>query len=82
MGGKELVAIQSSNNPISIEMMTVEFICKFTVDPTTPTSVVEIQSISNPLCVFKNYGGSKSEYLCALPQRYWSRFFGDRIIRR
>ena len=69
MGGKELVVIQSSNNPISIEMMTVEFICKFT-------------SISNPLCVFKNYGGSKSEYLCALPQRYWSRFFGDRIIRR
>ena len=43
---------------------------------------VEIQSISNPLCVFKNYGGSKSEYFCASPQRYWSRFFGDRIIRR
>ena len=82
MGGKELVVIQSSNNPISIEMMTVEFICKFTVDPTTPTSVVEIQSISNPLCVFKNYGGSKSEYFCASPQQYWSRFFGDRIIRR
>ena len=81
MGGKELVVIQSSNNPMTIEMMTEEFICKFTMDPNTPTSVVEIQSISNPLCVFKNYGGSKSEYFCASPQRYWSRFFGDRIRR-
>ena len=56
------VDVQSSNNPISMEKMTQEFICKFNLPSNTPTSVVEIDSISNPLCVFKNYGGSESEY--------------------
>ncbi len=64
--------IQSSNDPISMEKMTQEFICKFKLPSNTPTSVVEIESISNPLCVFKNYGGSESEYFCALSQRKWS----------
>ena len=80
MEAKYCAVVQSSNNPISMEKMTQEFICKFNLPSNTPTSVVEIDSISNPLCVFKNYGGSESEYFCALPQRKWSRYFGDKIV--
>jgi hypothetical protein len=76
---KYCAVIQSSNDLMSIEKMTQEFIYKFILPSNTPTSVVKIESISNPLCVFKNYGGSKSEYFCALPERKWSQYFGDRI---
>ena len=79
-GMKYCAVIQTSNDPMSMEKMTQDFICKFKLPSNTPTSVVEIESISNPLCVFKNYGGSKTEYFCALPERKWSRYFGDRIV--
>jgi hypothetical protein len=79
VGMKDCAIVQSSNDPISIEKMVNDFICKFTMPPNTPTIVIKIESISSPLRVFKNYGGYKSEYFCALPQRKWSRIFGDRI---
>ncbi len=62
MEEKYCAVVQSSNDPISMEMMTQEFICKLNLPSNTQASVVEIDSISNPLCVFKNYGGSESEY--------------------
>jgi hypothetical protein len=80
VGMKYCTVIQSSNDQMSMEKMTQDFICKFKFPSNTPTSVVKIESISNPLCVFKNYCGSKTEYFCALPERKWSRYFGDRIV--
>ncbi len=44
------------------------------------TYVVPLESIVNPLCVFKNYGGQNREYFCPLPQRKWGRYFGDKIL--
>jgi hypothetical protein len=80
VGIKHYAVVQSSNDPMSTEIMTEHFVCKFTMPEYTPASVIDIGCISSPLCVFKNYGGSKSEYFCALPQRMRSRFFGDRIV--
>jgi hypothetical protein len=57
VGMKDCAIVQSSNDPISIEKMLNDFICKFTMPPNTPTSVIKIESISSPLCVFKNCGG-------------------------
>jgi hypothetical protein len=69
VGMKYCAVIQSSNDPMSMEKMTQDYNWKFKLPSNTPTSVVEIESISNPLCVFKNYGGSKTEYFCALSER-------------
>ncbi len=55
VGMKDCAIVQSSNDPISIEKMRNDFICKFTMPPNTPISVIEIKSISSPLCVFKIY---------------------------
>jgi hypothetical protein len=77
---KYYAVVQLSNDAMSMEQMTEDFVCKFALQPNTPTSVVEIESISNSLLVFKNYGGSTSEYFCTLPQRKWGRYFGERII--
>jgi len=77
---KYYAVIQLSNDVMSMEKMTTDFVCMFLLQPNTPTSVAEIESISNSLLVFKNYGGSASEYFCALPQRKWGRHFGERII--
>jgi hypothetical protein len=77
---KNYAVVQSTNDVINMEKLTKEFVCKFSLQPNTPTSVVDIETISNPLLVFKNYGGSMSEYFCILPQRKWGRYFGKRII--
>ncbi len=43
------------------------------------TYLVPIFTISNPLCVYKNYGGRDHEFFCVLPQRKWSGFFSVQI---
>ena len=43
------------------------------------TYLVPISTISNPLCVYKNYGGRDHEFFCVLPQRKWSGFFSAQI---
>jgi hypothetical protein len=77
---KIYAVVQSTNDAMTLEKLTKEFVCKFSLQPNTPTSVVEIETISNPLLVFKNYGGSTSEYFCVHPQRKWGRYFGEKII--
>ena len=43
------------------------------------TYLVPISTISNPLCVYKNYGGRDHEFFCVLPKRKWSGFFSAQI---
>ncbi len=43
------------------------------------TYLVPISTISNPLCIYKNYGGRDHEFFCVLPQRKWSEFFSAQI---
>ncbi len=46
--------IQSSSDPITMEQLCENFICNFVVEDNQQTVVVEIETISNPLCVNKN----------------------------
>ena len=43
------------------------------------TYLVPISTISNPLCVYKNYGGRDHKFFCVLPKRKWSGFFSAQI---
>ncbi len=43
------------------------------------TLVVEIETFSNPLCVFKNYDGPSNSYFCVLSKRKWGCYFGEKI---
>ncbi len=79
--GSVYAVLQSSSDLISMEQLTDEFICSFVIDDHQPTEVVEVESISSTLCVFKNYGGPLHSYFCALPQRKWGRYFGQKITR-
>jgi hypothetical protein len=81
MEGSVYAVLQSSSNPISMEQLTDEFICSFVMDDHQPTDVAEVETISSALCVFKNYGGPLHSYFCALPQRKWGRYFGQKITR-
>jgi hypothetical protein len=78
-----MAVVQSSpaSSPMSLERMGKDFISKFYMpdDLDQCTYTVPIESIVHPLCVFKNYGGPNREYFCTLPQRKWSRYFGDHI---
>jgi hypothetical protein len=53
--------------------------CNFVVEDNQPMVVVEIETISNLLCVYKNYGGPSNYYFCVLPKRKWGRYFGEKI---
>jgi len=71
--------IQSSSDPITMEQLIDNFICKFELADEQQPVVVEIETISNALCVFKNYGGPLNLYFCVLPKRKWGRYFGEKI---
>jgi hypothetical protein len=79
-----MVVVQSSpaTSPMSMDRMTTDFVSKFFMpeDLDDCTYVVPIDTIVNPLCVFKNYGGPNREYFCTLPQRKWGRYFGEKIL--
>ena len=40
---------------------------------------VPINSIVHPLCVFPDNGDDRNRYFVVLPERNWSRFFGNKI---
>ena len=61
--------MQSSSDPITMDKLCENFICNFVVEDDQQTVIVEIEKISNPLCVFKNYGGPLNSYFCVLPKR-------------
>jgi hypothetical protein len=62
-----------------MEQLSENFICNFVVDDDQQTVVVEIETISNLLCVYKNYGGPSNSYLCVLPKRKWGHYIGEKI---
>jgi hypothetical protein len=73
------VVIQSSSNPITMDQLCENFICNFVVEDNQQTVVVEIETISNPLCVYMNYGGPSNPYFCVLTKRKWGRYFGEKL---
>jgi hypothetical protein len=79
-----MAVVQSSpeSSPMSMEKMGIDFISKIRMpeDLDECTYAVPIESIVNPLCVFKNHGGPNREYFCTLPQRKWSCYFGQLIM--
>jgi hypothetical protein len=72
--------IQLSSDPITIEQLTDEFVCNFFLEQDQPIELVEIETISSTLCVFKNYGGPLNSYICVLPKRKWGHYFGQKSI--
>jgi hypothetical protein len=62
-----------------MEQLSENFICNFVVEDDQQTVVVEIETIINRLCVFKNYGGTSNSYFCVLPKRKLGRYFGEKI---
>ncbi len=71
--------IQSPSDPITMDQLCENFICNFAVEDNQQRVVVEIDTISNPLCAYKNYGGVSNSYFCVLPKRKWGRYFGEKI---
>jgi hypothetical protein len=45
-----------------------------------PFVTVPIEAFVHPLCVIPDSGGDRDIYFVVLPNRNWSRFFGERII--
>jgi hypothetical protein len=73
------VVIQSSSDPITMDQLCENFICNFVFEDDQQTLVVEIETISNTLCVYKNYDGPSNSYFCVLPKRKWGSYFGEKI---
>ena len=76
------VVLQTSIEPLSMKDLESKFIERFLLgaDPDVDYSVVPVECIAHPLFVFKNYGGHLNEYFCALPERKWGCYFGNKIV--
>ena len=66
-----------------MDTLSLSFVKKFKMNINDKlgsyTYLVPISTISNPLCVYKNYGGRDNEFFCVLPQRKWSGYFSTQI---
>ena len=73
--------VRSAKTELSMSDLKERFVGGVLMDNSSEPQVglVTVESIKHPLGVFKNYGGDSEEYLCVLPQRKWSRYFGDKI---
>jgi hypothetical protein len=82
-GTTVMAVVQSSPelSPMSMDQMSEEFVSKFYMPENFDeySYAVPIDSIVNPLCVFKNYGRPNREYFCTLPQRKWGHYVGEKI---
>jgi hypothetical protein len=63
-----------------MEQLSENVVCHFVVEDNQQTVVVEIETIRNLLCVFKNYGGPLNSYFCVLPRRKWDVILERRFL--
>ncbi len=77
------VVVESSCDVVSMDTLSQIFVKKFKMPTTDKLGnyiyLVPISTISNPLCVYKNYGGRDHKFFCVLPQRKLSEFFSAQI---
>ena len=75
--------VESSCDAVSMDTSSQSFVKKIKMSTNDKlgdyTYLVPISIISNPLCVYKNYGGRDHEFFCVLPKRKWSGFFSAQI---
>lgn len=73
--------IQSATEPMSMEKLGEEFISQVQLgtDHEKDYCIVPAVSISDPLFIYANYGGSAMEHFCALPKRKWGQYFDSKI---
>ena len=66
--------------PLSWETLENEFVTKVELGRGHEFfEVIPIESITHPLLVFENLGGSMLEHFVVLPRRKWTRFFSNKI---
>ena len=77
------VVVESSCDAVPMIILMQNFIKKFKMPSHDKlgdyTYLVPLSTISNHLCIYKNYGGRDNEFFCVLPQRMWSKFFSSQI---
>lgn len=74
--------IQCSVRPILWSALEEKFICSFDLcSENGQEQIVPMSSLSDPLCVIKDYGASADKYLLVLPKREWSGYFA-RFVKK
>jgi len=72
--------VRTAKEPLSWETLENDFVCKVELGRGHEFfEVVPVDSITHPLLVFDNLGGSVLEHFVVLPRRKWARFFGNKI---
>jgi len=74
------VIIHAANEYISWDDMESEFVFSFTLGKINNcVYIIDVDTISDPLFVFRNYGKDGLHHLCALPYRRWGKYFQKKI---
>ena len=73
--------IRTSARPLSWEKVKKDFVAGFEIGTEEKSyDFVPLTSIVSPLYVFRDRGGSPTKFFAALPKRYWSEYFDERIL--
>ena len=74
--------VQCSVRPILWSVLEDQFVCSFELcSEEGHEQIVPMSSLSDPLCVVKDYGADADNYLLILPKREWSEYFA-RFVKK
>jgi hypothetical protein len=71
------MVIQSSSDPITMEQLCENFICNFVVEEDQQMVVVEMKTISNPLCLQELQWSFKFLLLCSTKEEVGMLFWRE-----
>ena len=80
--GEVQAVVQCSEKPLPWLQLEQKFVCKFDLCSSVgKEQIVPISSLSDPLCVVKDFGGSEDKYMLVLPKGLWSEYYA-RFVKK
>jgi hypothetical protein len=80
--GEVQAVVQCSEKPLPWSQLEQKFVCKFDLCSSFgKEQIVPILSLSDPLCVVKDFGGSEDKYMLILPKGLWSEYYA-RFVKK
>ena len=74
--GEVQAVVQCSDKPLPWSVLESKFVCSFELClDKGKEQIVPLSSLSDPLCVVKDYGAKDNKYMLILPKGQWSDYY-------
>lgn len=80
--GEVQAIVQCLDKPLPWSVLESKFVCSFELClDKGKEQIVPLSSLSDPLCVVKDYGAKDNKYMLILPKGQWSDYYA-RFVKK